>query len=138
LIARWHVAAPAMRFLATSRELLRIRGERAYELPPLVEAEAVELFVDRARRVRDDYALTEAEAPHVMKIIHALEGLPLAIELSAARLRLLSAAQIAGRLGLDLLAGGPRDVTARQNTLRGAIDWSWTLLDETDRAALAQ
>src|SRR5581483_374266 len=63
LLARWHDDAPSMRFLATSREVLRIRGEKAFDLPPLEQSEAVELFVDRARRVRDGYALTDAEAP---------------------------------------------------------------------------
>jgi predicted ATPase len=137
-VAEWHDAAPAACFLATSRELLHVRGERVYELPPLSESEAIDLFVDRASRVRDGYALTEVEAPLVTRIIRAVDGLPLAIELSAARLRLLSTAQILERLGIDLLSDGPRDVTARQKTLRGAIDWSWNLLDETERSALAQ
>src|SRR5215472_69945 len=75
-VARWQAVAPAARFLATSREVLRIRGERAYELPPLPTREAVELFAERARSVRPDYVPIDSEAPLLERIVEALDGLP--------------------------------------------------------------
>ena len=97
--------------------------------------EAVELFVERARAVQPSFALTDETAPLVVDITLRLDGLPLAIELAAARTRALSVAAIHARLDqhLSLLTGGSRDLPGRQQTLRGAIDWSYDLLDEPDR-----
>ncbi len=126
--------APGLRILATSRELLRIGGEHGYVVPPLDVAAGVELFEDRARMQRPDLDLDEAARATITEICRRLDGLPLAIELAAARVRILSPAAILERLGRSLdLAGGARDLPARQRTLRGAIDWSHELLDEPER-----
>jgi predicted ATPase/class 3 adenylate cyclase len=146
-------AAPRLVVIASSRAPLRIEGEQEFAVPPLdvpppgttdpdaiAAFEAVRLFVERARAVRPGFALTREQAPHVAEIVRRLDGLPLAIELAAARLRLLSPAAMAQRLGdrLSLLAAGGRDLPARQRTLRGAIDWSYDLLDEDDRRLFAR
>src|SRR5690606_2034583 len=96
---------------------------------------AVELFVERARAVRPDLVVTGTEREAIAEICRRLDGLPLAIELAAARVRLLTPTQMLGRLQreLDLLAGGGRDLPERQRTLRATIDWSYDLLDEADR-----
>jgi predicted ATPase len=136
--------------LVTSRGALRLQGEQEYPVPPLsvpgadvgpdpaavTGFAAVQLFVERARSVRPDFAVTDDNAAAVGEICRRLDGLPLAIELAAARLRLLSPQAILDRLGnrLDLLASGARDLPERQRTLRGAIGWSYELLDETERA----
>jgi predicted ATPase/DNA-binding SARP family transcriptional activator len=125
--------APGITALVTSQAALRIRGEREVALAPLAADDAVELFVRRSRALEDgDEAIPE--------ICARLDGLPLAIELAAARTRLLTPAAILERLGrrLDLLTGGPRDAPARQRTLRAAIEWSHDLLDEPERRALAR
>ena len=148
-VEAWREAAPSVSFVVTSREVLHVTGERVFELPPLSvpeddaeagSSEAVQLFVDRAQRVRPDYALTPAEAPHVAAIVRQLDGLPLAIELAAARVNVMSAQSIVQRLPrrFDLLASGTRGVAERQRTLRGAIDWSWALLGPWEKSALAQ
>ena len=146
-IEAWLLAAPDARFLATSRERLRIDGETSYELSPLglpnenaaaSTSEAVELFLDRARAVSPIRPLGEESTPKIAALVRRLEGIPLAIELAAARVDVLGLDGLASRLGkrLDLLGGG-RGAKARQATLRGAIEWSWDLLDEVDRRALA-
>jgi predicted ATPase/serine/threonine protein kinase len=138
-------AAPHLKVLATSRALLRIYGEHDYPVPPLarpdlrdmpplerlVEWEAVQLFVQRAQAARPSFALDAGSAVAVAEICVHVDGLPLAIELAAARLRLLPLARIRAGLSrrLDLLAGGPRDVPSRQQSLRAAIDWSYDLLE---------
>src|SRR5207248_10798097 len=101
-----------------------------------LSSEAVELFVDRARRARPDFGLTEANTPAVAQICRRLDGIPLAIELAAARVRVLSAQQIASGLDdrFNLLAGGARTAVPRQQTLRASVDWSHTLLTEPERA----
>jgi predicted ATPase len=148
-LTRWRELAPRARFLATSREVLKVRGEWVHELGPLSlpregedigAAEAVRLFVDRARMVRRDYALGEAQAPLVAEIVRQLDGLPLAIELAAARMSVLGEKTILERLQhrFDLLAGGARDASARQRTLHEAIDWSWRLLEPWEQTALTQ
>ena len=116
---------PALRIVATSREPLRIAGECEFELPPLNEREAVELFVERAQAVQPDFA----ESPAVSELIRRLDGLPLAIELAAARAKLLGPEQLLERIGqrLDLLKGG-RDAAERHATLRATIAWSYDLL----------
>jgi predicted ATPase len=147
-VTAWHRAAPETRFVATSRERLRIEGESVLEVPPLglpdsddvAGAESVQLFVDRARRVRAGYELSGSEAPAVAEIVRRLDGLPLAIELAAARAGVMGARTLLERLTrpLDVLTHGHRDASQRQRTMRGAIEWSWALLDGAERLALAQ
>jgi predicted ATPase/class 3 adenylate cyclase len=140
---------PQVKILVTSRVRLRLRGEREFAVPPLalpdldhlplVEAlsqyEAVRLFVERSREVRPDFAVTNATAPAVAEICHRLDGLPLAIELAAARSKLLTPQALLARLGqrLKVLTGGARDLPARQQTLRDAIAWSYDLLDAAEQ-----
>ena len=152
-LGRWRELAPRARFLVTSREALLLPAERVVDLEPLsvpeenetrldvlLGCDAVRLFVQRTRAVRGGFELTEAEAPLVADIVSKLDGIPLAIELAAARTNLLGVSQIQERLSrrFELLRGGRRDGSARQNTLWGAIDWSWNLLEPAERAALAQ
>jgi predicted ATPase/class 3 adenylate cyclase len=126
--------APNLRIVVTSRELLRITGERGHPVPPLDVASGVALFEDRARSHRSDLALTDESLAAIRAICERLGGLPLAIELAAARVRTLSPSLILERLGHTLdLAGGSRDVPERQRTLRGAITWSHDLLPESER-----
>jgi len=145
-------AGGGVRVLATSREPLRVPGEVCYPLPPLElpasdgpvdvaraqGAEAVRLFVERARAVRSDFALTESNVAAVVEICRRLDAIPLAIELAAARVRMLSIAQIAQRLDdrFRLLTGGDRTVLPRQQTLRALIDWSHDLLSAPEQALL--
>ena len=137
-------AAPQLKLLVTSRTPLHLSGEHELQVPPLelpdpahlpdAEAlsqyEAVELFVERARAVKADFAITNANAPAVAEICVRLDGLPLAIELAAARAKLLSPQALLARLEqrFDLLTGGPRDQPERRQTLRATIDWSYGLL----------
>jgi len=126
--------APGLRILATSRELLRIGGERGHVVPPLDVAAGMTLFEDRARLHRPDLVIDDSTRATIQEICQRLDGLPLAIELAAARIRVLSPAAILDRLGKSLdLAGGARDLPERQRTLRGAIDWSHELLGEPER-----
>jgi predicted ATPase/class 3 adenylate cyclase len=142
-------SCPKLRVLATSRAALRVYGEREYPVPPLTlpdpgkpsspeiltRYEAVRLFVERAQAAKAGFALTEENAPAVAEICVRLDGLPLAIELAAARIRILPPEAMLARLvnRLKLLKGGARDLPERQRTLRGAIDWSHDLLDEEER-----
>jgi predicted ATPase len=144
--------APTATFLVTSRSILRLRGERVFEVPPLptsdptapesmaraAESPAVRLFVERARAVRPDFELTEANLPAVIGICRELEGLPLAIELAAACIRVLTPAGILERLGGSLMSllEASRDLPARQRTLRSTIEWSTELLDPPVRDLL--
>jgi predicted ATPase len=141
--------APRLEVLVTSRASLRVYGEHEYPVPPLVtpdlkelphleqltQVEAVRLFVERARAVKPDFAVTDENGPAIAEICQHLDGLPLAIELAAARVRLLPPHKMLTQLGdrLRLLTGGARDLPARHQTLRGAIDWSYELLDENER-----
>jgi predicted ATPase len=144
-------ACPDLRLLATSREALGVPGEQLLRLPtlgapvpppPPVEEltryEAVRLFIDRALLVQPSFAVTNANAPAVAEVCHCLDGIPLAIELAAARVKLLSPEQIMGRLEdrFRLLTGGSRTALPRQQTLRAAIDWSYDLLSEGERVLL--
>ena len=145
--------APKLSVLITSRAPLRVYGEREYPVPPLglpdlrhlpdlerfSQYESVALFTERAMAVRPDFAVTSANAPAVAEICVRLDGLPLAIELAAARVRVLTPSAILERLGdrLGLLSGGARDLPARQQTLRGAIAWSHDLLNDDERRAFA-
>jgi predicted ATPase len=126
---------PELRVLATSREALRVQGEHRYPVPPLPPAAAVQLFVARARAVRPDFALADENAPVVAGICRRLDCLPLAIELAAARVTILAPAALLVRLErrLPLLTGGPRDLPARQQTLRDALAWSHDLLDPAEQ-----
>ncbi|WP_101389312.1 BTAD domain-containing putative transcriptional regulator [Streptomyces sp. TLI_146] len=128
---------PALRILATSREPLGVPGERVRPVEPLPPDPAHRLFAERARTVRPDF--DPADDPEAIdEICRRLDGLPLAIELAAARLRLLGPRQIADRLDdrFRLLTSGSRTVLPRQQTLRAVVDWSWELLDERERAVL--
>ena len=142
-------AAPRLRVLVTSRVPLRLRDEQEYAVQPLalptrtaaVSAEplsqyaAVELFIRRAQAVNPGFAITNDSAPAVAEICHRLDGLPLAIELAAARVRLLTPRALLGRLEqrLKLLTGGARDLPARQRNLRDTIAWSYDLLDPAEQ-----
>ena len=140
---------PNLRILATSRESLAIAGEMLFRVPPLSlpdtatapdaaslgKHEAVELFVERVRAVKTAFVLNESNAALVAKVCIHLEGIPLAIELAASRMKVLSVEQIADRLGhrLKLLRGGSRTALPRHQTLLAAIDWSYNLLSETEK-----
>src|SRR5262249_8588662 len=141
---------------ATSRERLGIAGESVYPVPTLSlpeparladddpelaalgQSEAVRLFVDRATAVRADFALSRRNALAVLEVCHRLDGIPLAIELAASRVRVLPVEQIARRLNdrFRLLSGGSRTALPRQQTLRALIDWSYHLLSESERTVL--
>ena len=152
LVGRLLRDAPDVRVLATSRRPLNVNGEIAWPVPPLALAgpgasldelcsfPAVELFVRRAQAVQPDFELTDGNAADVTAICMALDGLPLAIELAAARVDVLAPRLIRERLTrrFDLLVDGGRDTSVRQQTLRGAIDWSIELLDERQRACFAR
>ncbi|GMV03947.1 MAG: hypothetical protein AMXMBFR53_02290 [Gemmatimonadota bacterium] len=142
-------ACPGVRILATSREPLAVQGERSWLVPPLslpasddpaaLEAsEAVRLFVERAREVAPDFAVGEANALAVAEICRRLDGIPLAIELAAARVRLLAPEQIRDRLddAFRLLASSSRTAVPRHRTLRAAMDWSHELLGDAERVLL--
>jgi predicted ATPase/class 3 adenylate cyclase/Tfp pilus assembly protein PilF len=135
LLADLLAACDRLKMLVTSREPLRIAAERQYPVPPLAKAEAVMLFVERARALRPDFMLTEETVPVVAEISERLDGLPLAIELAAAWVKVLPPAALLQRLEnrLELPAARGRDVPARQSTLREAIAWSYDLLDEEER-----
>jgi predicted ATPase/DNA-binding winged helix-turn-helix (wHTH) protein len=136
--------------IATSREALRVAGEQIYPLSPLslpdpqasVEtmagSEAVQLFVDRAQRTQPGFELTEGRAPAIAQLCVHLDGIPLALELAAARLRALSVEQINARLNqrFKLLTEGSSTALPRQQTLRGTLDWSYGLLAEQERTVL--
>jgi predicted ATPase/DNA-binding XRE family transcriptional regulator len=149
-LAELLAACPQLTLLVTSRALLHLYGERTFLVPPLTlparvalpvaeadevtsvtQFEAVRLFVERAQAAKSDFTLTHANAPAVAEICARLDGLPLAIELAAARVRLFPPAALLGRLSsrLHTLTGGPRDQPARQQTLHNTLDWSYHLLD---------
>ncbi len=143
-------ACPDVKILASSREPLGLTGEVAFRVPPLsvpdprqvpplaalTEYEAVRLFVDRAAAAKPDFTLTEASAAPLAQVCQRLDGIPLAIELAAARVRTLSVPQIAAHLDerFRLLTGGSRTALPRHQTLRGLIDWSYGLLADAERA----
>ncbi len=146
-------AAPGLKLLVTSREALNLAAEHLYPVPPLSlptdlrspletirQAEAVRLFVARAQAVKPDFSLTVENALAVAEICHKLDGLPLAIELAAARIKLFPPRQLLARLErpFELLTGGARDLPARQQTLYAAIDWSFQLLDAAEQRFFAR
>ncbi|HUL98150.1 MAG TPA: adenylate/guanylate cyclase domain-containing protein, partial [Mycobacterium sp.] len=129
-------ACLALRLLATSREPISVSGEVTFLVPSLSLAdEAVELFADRARRVRPDFLVTDDNAAAVREICRRLDGMPLAIELAAARVRAMSLDEIVDSLHdrFRLLTGGARTAVRRQQTLRASVDWSHALLTEPER-----
>ncbi|WP_063774729.1 winged helix-turn-helix domain-containing protein [Kitasatospora azatica] len=128
-------AAPELRILATSRHTLDVRGEQVFALPPLPEDEAVELLRDRATAVRPDFRVDEADRPALARLCADLDGLPLAIELAASRLRTLSVGQLTERLEnrFTLLTGGSRSGPVHHRTMRGVIDWSHELCTPAER-----
>ncbi len=128
--------APGLTLLTTSREPIGVAGELSWRVPSLsLRDEAIELFTDRARRARPDFVVTDDNAAVVAEICERLDGLPLAIELAAARVRALSLAEILDSLHdrFRLLTGGARTAVRRQQTLRASVDWSHALLTEPER-----
>jgi len=139
-VGQWLDRAAHARFIVTSRERLHLAGEVVAALDPLPLADdAIALFAERARAQQQDFVIDAGNRSAVAEIVRLLDGLPLAIELAAARVRVLSPAQIVLRMKdrFTLLAGA-RGVAARQATLKAAIDWSWDLLAPWEQAALAQ
>src|SRR6266516_6026228 len=150
VVARLLAACPGLTVLSTSRERLNLDGEVVWRLSPLAlpqtadtfavasASEAVRLFVDRARNVSPGFDIKPDNLPAIVAICRRLDGMPLAIELAAARASVLSPVEIMARLDdrLRLLTGGPRDADARHRTLRAAIDWSYQLLDPSERTLL--
>ena len=144
--------APQVRILASSRESLRTPGEQSYPVLPLpvpargdgiealLRSTAVRLFVDRVQLHKPSFELNEREAPHVAELVARLEGIPLALELAAARIRSLTLADINTRLKdrYKLLTGGSRVLQERQQTLRALVDWSYELLEPTEQLVLAR
>ena len=126
---------PRLRIVATSREPLGITGESLFVVPPLGEDPAVRLFADRAAAVSPEFTLDGETRPLVIDIVRRLDGLPLAIELAAARLRTLPLAEISRRLTdrFRLLTGGSRTALPRHRTLRAVVEWSWELLTPAER-----
>jgi predicted ATPase/transcriptional regulator with XRE-family HTH domain len=145
LVTELLASAPRLKVLATSRVPLHLSGEYEIAVPPLPEQEAVRLFVIRSQAVRADFALASEDAPAATEICRRLDGLPLAIELAAARSRLFTPQSLLAQLGeagvatrstLWLLTSGPTDLLPRQQTLRNTIEWSYNLLGEEERWAL--
>ncbi|HUX38599.1 MAG TPA: adenylate/guanylate cyclase domain-containing protein [Rectinemataceae bacterium] len=150
LLAELLAACPSLSIMATSREALRIRWERQFSLEPLslprggdrgmasiAQCDAVRLFVERAKAVRPSFLVDEANAPAIAQICARLDGIPLAIELAASRIRAFPAEEIMRRLEVDFafLDCGSRDLPDRQRTLRSVADWSYKLLSRPERAA---
>lgn len=143
-------ACPELRIIASSREALGIEGENAYRVPSLSlpnsksglhvieESEAVKLFMERATALLPEFQMTEVNAPSIAQICQRLDGIALAIELAASRVKMLKVEQIAMRLddAFRLLTGGSRTALPRQQTLRALIDWSYNLLPDEERAFL--
>lgn len=135
-IAALLAACPDLKILATSRATLRVDGERVFAVPPLTESDAVELFVQRARAVAPQFAPNEAAVHAIAALCSRLDGLPLALELAAARISILSPQALLARVEhrLSLLTAGPRDAPARQRTLRETLTWSYDLLSPAEQS----
>jgi predicted ATPase len=131
--------APRLRLLATSREVLRVPGEMTWQVPALPGADAVRLFAERAALACPGFAIGPGNEDAVARVCELLDGIPLAIELAAARSRMLTPAQLAERLGdaFELLTSGPRTAVPRHQTLRAAVDWSYGLLGTDLRRVFA-
>ena len=138
LVEQVLIRCPGLRILATSREALAVPGEVQYALAPLPLDAAVDLFVHRARAVSRTFSLDGSSADHVQDICARLDGMPLAIELAAARVKVLPVEEIAARLAdrFKLLTGGSRTAQARHQTLRATVDWSYQLLPDEARLVL--
>ncbi len=139
-VAELLAVAPDLRVLATSRAPLHVRGERVYRVDPLVETEAVDLFIERAHAVDAHVAVTDETRSAVENICRRLDRLPLAIELAAAHSKLLTAEALLRRLeqGVALPETAPVDAPARQRTLRDTIAWSYDLLDRPAQVVLTR
>ncbi len=149
IVARWLALCPQLQILATSRVPLHLGGEQQFPVAPLAlpqrrplpdvtvlsQYASVALFIERARAVKPEFSINEANAPAIAEICARLDGLPLAIELAAARVKLLSPVTMMARLekSLSFLVGGARDTAARQQTLRAAIAWSHDLLGDNEK-----
>lgn len=147
-------AAPGLKILVTSRVVLQVRGEYEFSVPPMkvpdpnaplelkqaIRYESVRLFVERAQAANPRFVFDETNAPAVIEICCRLDGLPLAIELAAARIKLFQPQALLSRLGsrLSLLTGGARDLPERQQTLRKTLDWSHSLLGEAEQTLFAR
>jgi predicted ATPase/class 3 adenylate cyclase len=154
LVSNLLATAPGLKLLVTSRMALHLYGEHEFIVPSLAlpdrhhqsaleqltQYEAVRLFIERAQAVKADFAATNENAPAVAEICYRLDGLPLAIELAAARVKLFSPQALLARLGdqLKFLTGGARDLPARQQTIRNTIDWSYQLLDDGEKMLFAR
>jgi predicted ATPase len=154
IVAELLVAAPELKIIISSRIALNLHGEREYPVPPLdlpqttgeltledlAGNESVILFIERARASNPNFALTKDNASAVAEICRRLDGLPLALELAAARIKLLSPQAILGRLDdlFKLLTGGARDLPSRQQTLRNTLEWSYGLLNEEEKTLYAR
>jgi non-specific serine/threonine protein kinase len=138
-LARLLAAAPRLKLLVTSRVALHVAAEQEYPVPPLTEEEGVALFAARARAVRPGFDPARHRG-EMAELCRGLDGLPLAIELAAARVRVLSPAALLARLGerLALLSAGPRDLPERQRTMRATIEWSLGLLSPVEQARFAR
>jgi predicted ATPase/DNA-binding CsgD family transcriptional regulator len=152
LLSELLATAPSVKMLVTSREALHLYGEQEYAVPPMAlpafddspnelsQCESVVLFLQRARAVKSNFDLTAANALDIAKICVRLDGLPLAIELAAARVKLMTPQTLLARLSsrLETLTGGARDLPLRQQTLRSTIDWSYHLLDNGEKILFAR
>jgi predicted ATPase/class 3 adenylate cyclase len=154
VVSQLLLTSPGLKVLVTTRIVLHLYGEREFPVPPLAlpnphhlpplehlsQYDAVRLFIERAQAVKPDFTITNANAPAVAEICHRLDGLPLAIELAAARIKLLPPHAMIARLKsrLQMLTGGARNLPARQQTIRGAIDWSYDLLQPEEQRLFAR
>ena len=148
-VGRWRLACPELRLLVTSRELLRLDGEVVLELGPLEltvpededrPSEALQLWSAARQRIDPSYSVSTDDEGALIEIVSRLDGIPLAIELAAARANLMSTQQLRDRLNrrFDVLRGRARDRSARRATMEGALDWSWELLEPAEQTALSQ
>ena len=141
LLATMLAEIDQLKILVTSRSPLRLQGERVLTIPALpLDTAAIPLFLERAKQIRPDLDLDDAQQHLVGEVCRALEGLPLALELAASRLDLLSLQEVHSRLSqkLTLLGDGPLDASPRHRTMRAAIDWSYALLNEAERLLFRQ
>jgi predicted ATPase len=140
LIGELLAAVTQLKLQVSSREPLRVYGEHLFVVPPLNQCAAVVLFISRAQAAQHTFTLMRMNTDAVVELCRRLDGLPLAIELAAARSSLYTPDQILAQLGhrLDLLTGGPRDHPARQQTIRGALDWSYTMLAPGEQQLFAR
>ena len=143
-LSAWLDAAPEVMFVVTSRQALRLEGERVVDVQPLGTrgdgSEAVELFIERARQVRPSYVPSDEARAAIAELVTALDGLPLAIELAAARARAMSPTRMTSRLSqrFKLLRSTRRDAIDRQATLEATLNWSWELLEPVEKAVFIQ